>query len=69
MSNENLVERKTVNATLRMSAQDWDALREKAEQMGLNRTKFLTQIARGEIRLEKGILIEDKQILGESLAG
>ncbi|WP_086685623.1 hypothetical protein [Nostoc sp. T09] len=69
MEEQNTGEKKTVNATLRMTSQDWEALRIKAEQLGMNRTKFLIQIARGEIRLEKGILLEDKQLLGESLVG
>ncbi|WP_442949615.1 hypothetical protein [Nostoc sp.] len=52
-----------------MSSQDWEALREKASQLGMNRTQFFIQIARGEIKLDHGLLLEDKQLLGEFIVG
>ncbi|ALF52970.1 hypothetical protein ACX27_14685 [Nostoc piscinale CENA21] len=38
---------KTVNATLRMSADDWELLREKASQLGLTRTQFFYSNSEG----------------------
>ncbi|MHC5614093.1 MAG: hypothetical protein ACYTXA_24640 [Nostoc sp.] len=69
MTEEVTTEKKTVNATLRMSSQDWEALKDKASQLGMTRTQFFTQIARGEIKLDHGLLLEDKQLLGEYTVG
>ncbi|WP_413773942.1 hypothetical protein [Nostoc sp. MG11] len=52
-----------------MSLQDWEALKNKASQLGMTRTQFFTQIARGEIKLDHGLLLEDKQLLGEFTVG
>jgi predicted DNA binding CopG/RHH family protein len=54
-----------VNATIRISKQDWEALKQKAQNLGMNRTKLLTLIARGEITVEK-IFLEEELLLGES---
>ena len=54
-----------VNATIRISKQDWEALKQKAQNLGMNRTKLLTLIARGEITIEK-IFLEEELLLGES---
>lgn len=54
-----------VNATIRINKQDWEALKQKAQNIGMNRTKLLTLIARGEITIEK-IFLEEELLLGES---
>jgi hypothetical protein len=57
---------KTINATLRMTQSDWDALQVKAQEMGMTRTQFLIQIARGEIPVEKKALqVQEQQLLGK----
>lgn len=59
----------TINATVRMPPQDWEALNTKAKTLGLTRTQFLKQIARGEIQSGKVVLSEiEKEVLGESFA-
>ncbi|MEH2239766.1 hypothetical protein [Nostoc sp.] len=60
---------RTLNSPLRMSPQDWEALKNKASQLGMTRTEFFTQIARREIKLEHGLLLKDKQLLGEFIGG
>jgi hypothetical protein len=69
LTEETTTEKKTINATVRMSSQDWEALKDKASQLGMNRTQFFIQIARGEIKLDHGLLLEDKQLLGEFTVG
>lgn len=54
----------TINATVRMPIEDWEALRIKARNLGLTRTQFLRQIARGKIQTE----MTEKEVLGESFA-
>lgn len=54
-----------VNATIRISKQDWEALKQKAQNLGMNSTKLLIIIARGEITIEK-IFLEEELLLGES---
>lgn len=53
-----------VNATIRINKEDWEALKKKAEILGMNRTKLFTQIARGKITIEK-IFLEEEKLLGE----
>ncbi|WP_442944392.1 plasmid mobilization protein [Nostoc sp.] len=69
MTEEATTDKKTINATVRMSSQDWDALKEKASQLGMNRTQFFIQIARGEIKLDHGLVMQEKQVLGEFTVG
>ncbi|MFN6484620.1 MULTISPECIES: plasmid mobilization protein [unclassified Nostoc] len=69
MTEETTTDKKTINATVRISPEDWESLREKASQLGMNRTQFFIQIARGEIKLDHGLLIQEKQLLGESIVG
>ncbi|HAX77726.1 MAG TPA: hypothetical protein DCY88_18285 [Cyanobacteria bacterium UBA11372] len=50
-----------INATLKMSPEDWEAFKQTAAQMGLTRTQLLIQIANRKITMNP----QEKMILGE----
>ncbi|WP_445251100.1 plasmid mobilization protein [Microcoleus sp. D3_18a_C4] len=57
----------TVNATVRLEPEDWEALEDKAKEMGMaSRTELLRQIARGYIETRKALTSQERQILGKS---
>ncbi|WP_445243190.1 MULTISPECIES: plasmid mobilization protein [unclassified Microcoleus] len=59
-------EKKTINATVRLDEEDWEALKSKARALGMkSRTEFLKAIARGYIEARKTLSTEEKQILGK----
>ncbi|WP_445243616.1 MULTISPECIES: ribbon-helix-helix protein, CopG family [unclassified Microcoleus] len=56
----------TINATVRLEPEDWEALDEKAKAMGLDsRTDLIRNIARGYIETKKALTTEEKQVLGK----
>ena len=57
-----------INATVTIPRQDWEALKKKAESLGMNRTKLLTLIARGQISMTQIVLEGEEHLLGESSA-
>jgi predicted DNA binding CopG/RHH family protein len=58
--------KKTVNATIRLDEEDWEAIKSKARALGMkSRTEFLKAIARGYIEARKTLSTEEKQILGK----
>ena len=58
----------TVNATIRIEPEYWEALDSKARSMGMSRTQFLREIARGYIESQKALTTQEKEILGKYLA-
>jgi predicted DNA binding CopG/RHH family protein len=59
-------EKKTVNATVRLDEEDWEAIKSKARALGMkSRTEFLKAIARGYIEARKTLSTEEKQVLGK----
>jgi metal-responsive CopG/Arc/MetJ family transcriptional regulator len=61
--------KKTINATVRLDREDWEALQEKAKAMGMeSRTELIREIARGYIETRKALTTEEKQVLGKCLA-
>ena len=61
--------KKTINATVRLYREDWEALEEKAKAMGMeSRTELIREIARGYIETRKALTTEEKQVLGKCLA-
>ena len=61
--------KKTINATVRLEPEDWEALEEKAKAMGMeSRTELIREIARGYIETRKALTTEEKQVLGKCLA-
>jgi metal-responsive CopG/Arc/MetJ family transcriptional regulator len=61
--------KKTINATVRLAPEDWEALEEKAKAMGMeSRTELIREIARGYIETRKALTTEEKQVLGKCLA-
>ena len=61
--------KKTINATVRLDPEDWEALEEKAKAMGMeSRTELIREIARGYIETRKALTTEEKQVLGKYLA-
>jgi predicted DNA binding CopG/RHH family protein len=59
-------EKKTVNATVRLDEDDWEAIKSKAKALGMkSRTEFLKAIARGYIEARKTLSTEEKQVLGK----
>jgi metal-responsive CopG/Arc/MetJ family transcriptional regulator len=61
--------KKTINATVRLDPEDWEALEEKAKAMGMeSRTELIREIARGYIETRKALTTEEKQVLGKCLA-
>ncbi|MCC3423449.1 MAG: ribbon-helix-helix protein, CopG family [Microcoleus sp. PH2017_01_SCD_O_A] len=56
----------TVNATVRLEPEDWQALGDKAKAMGMeSRTELIRQIARGYIETRKALSTKEKQVLGK----
>jgi metal-responsive CopG/Arc/MetJ family transcriptional regulator len=61
--------KKTINATVRLDPEDWEALEEKAKALGMeSRTELIREIARGYIETRKALTTEEKQVLGKCLA-
>ncbi|WP_369294241.1 ribbon-helix-helix protein, CopG family [Microcoleus sp. herbarium14] len=59
--------KKTINATVRLEEEDWEALEDKAKAMGMkSRTELFREIARGYIETRKALSTEEKQVLGKS---
>ena len=57
-------EKKTVNATVRLDEDDWEAIKNKAKALGTkSRTEFLKAIARGYKEARKTLSTEEKQVL------
>ncbi|WP_445243109.1 MULTISPECIES: ribbon-helix-helix protein, CopG family [unclassified Microcoleus] len=58
--------KKTINATLRLEEEDWEALDEKAKALGMSsRTQLLREIARGFIETKQVLSTQDKEVLGK----
>ncbi|WP_363318927.1 ribbon-helix-helix protein, CopG family [Microcoleus sp. CAWBG51] len=58
--------KKTVNATVRLDPEDWDALEDKAKAMGMeSRTELIRAISRGYIETRKALSPQEKQALGK----
>lgn len=55
--------KRMINATVKMSPEDWEALKQTAEEMGLTRTQLLIQVANRKVVIDS----QEKMILGKSL--
>ncbi|WP_445301380.1 plasmid mobilization protein [Microcoleus sp. Pol11C2] len=65
--NQGREKKTTVNATVRLEPEDWEALEDKAKEMGMtSRTELLRQIARGYIETRKVLTTQERHILGKS---
>ena len=54
-----------INATVKLNKQDWETLKKKAESLGMNRTKLLTLIARGQVTVNQVTLKGEEKLLRE----
>lgn len=58
----------TINATVRLTPDEWESLERQASVMGIaNRTQLLRMIANGEVEARRTVSVEQKELLGESL--
>ncbi|WP_442921944.1 ribbon-helix-helix protein, CopG family [Microcoleus sp. S1D4] len=58
--------KRTINATVRLDPEDWEALEGKAKAMGMeSRTELIREIARGYIETRKALSPQEKQALGK----
>ncbi|WP_219725459.1 hypothetical protein [Fischerella thermalis] len=47
------IQEETTNVTVRIPPKDWEALKQRAALMGLNRTELIMMIAQGKISLSQ----------------